>query len=377
VTSRRLRGYRAVVRTPGQTKADGPTYHRHTLRVEPSSPSRRGGVAYAILAHADEGQLLRLVRVLRAESPSCSILIHWDRSSPPLDQRTFSDVGNVHLLNDRVATEWGGFSLVEATLRLFRSAVENTGAEWIVLLSGHDYPIAPLPTIEARLTQSSFDAYLDVKGTVAPPERRGWSQATFGWISRRYYFAYTALPHLRINAPEGVVSFARRLAFWISRHQSHIMIWPMPKGARWRIGVAARRTPFTWERPCRFGSQWLSLSRRAARRVLERCDSDPALVGHFRRTIIPDEAFFQTVICGEDDLKVDPDNRRFATWSGDSPSHPEALTNSDFDSISRSDKDFARKIYERTDSGLLDRMDQRRATQVSSGAVSSARHSQQ
>lgn len=321
---------------------------------------RSGAVAYAILAHSDSAQLLRLIRVLRTESPACSVIVHWDGSKEPLETRTLDALGNVHIVTNWVAVEWGGFSLVEATLLTIHSALELIGCEWIVLLSGHDYPLRPVSEIEAGLLSSQVDAYIDVRQVVPKALGRGCDGTREDWLSRRYYFAYAPLPRLRIPLHPAVRDTLARLALWISKRQPLIMIWPMPAGTRWRIGVRRFRPPFGHTRPCRHGSQWLTLSRRAAERVLRRLAEERELVSHFKRTIIPDEAFFQTIMCGESDLAVSQDNRRYEKWIGADPSHPKILRRSDVDLLMRSGKDFARKFQQRVDSSALDEVDRRR-----------------
>ena len=92
-----------------------------------------------------------------------------------------------------------------------------------------------------------------------------------------------------------------------------------------------------------------------------RLADDPELFSHFERTIIPDEAVFQTILCGESDLVVSQDNRRYEKWNGSEPSHPEILRCTDVDSLMRSGNDFARKFQQRVDSSALDEIDRRRA----------------
>lgn len=334
--------------------------------IEPMLPApgdgsgRSGRVAYAILAHADQPQLLRLVRVLRTESPTCSVVVHWDGSKEPLDPRPFEELGNVHLIPDRVAVEWGGFSLVEATLRVIRAALERSDCEWIVLLSGHDYPLRPLADIESDLRRARPDAYIDVREVV--PERPGlrWSRTRAGWLSRRYHFAYVALPRPGLRTAPAVSDLLAKVAFLISKLQPLVMIWPMPAGARWRIGVRSPGASLGPGRPHRWGSQWMTLSRRAADRVLQRLGEERRLVGHFKHTVIPDEAFFQTIICAERDLTVVEDNRRYEKWTGKAASHPEVLGRGDLDAFLGSGKDFARKFSEVADPSVLDEIDRHR-----------------
>ncbi len=318
-------------------------------------------VTYVVLAHSRPGQLLRLVRVLREESPHCSVVIHWDRDSPLLDVAPFRELGKVWFVEDPVHPEWGGFQVVSALLGSMRTAVASTQFDWLVLLSGQDYPIVPLDRIEAELAASGADSFLD-------PGRIASGRFTFRWrrtsdtrLGRRYYFGYLALPAIGQHVPRRLRGALLRAAFVLDAHQPFLSLWPMPPPAPWRVGVRRCRTPFRADRPCRVGSTWLSLSRRGVERILEEGDDRSPLVRHYRRTIVADESFFQTIVCADPHLKVVPDNRRFQVWEhSDSPLHPDTLTIANLDEILSCGKHFARKFDEQLDSAVLNRIDEHR-----------------
>jgi hypothetical protein len=311
-------------------------------------------VTYLILAHTAPAQLLRLATVLRRESPDCSVVIHWDPSGPSLDRSAFAQLERVSFVPDPVVGEWGSYSLVEATLRGLRQAV-STGCEWLVLLSGHDYPIMPLPAIEGALHATGADALLDIRGLVSARRSRWWEGSYSAWLGRRYFYRYRPLPLSDRRWLQHAIF--RRAAFALSRSQPLVTLWPMPAGARWRVGVACRRVPFSSDVPCVFGSQWMSISRRAMNQVLERVERDTRLVDHFRHSLIPDEAMLHTIINSEGGLRIADGNRRFMRWSDDLASHPLALTTSDIEAMLESGDHFARKLV---DAEVLDELDRRR-----------------
>src|SRR4030066_113594 len=109
-------------------------------------------IAYLILSHQHPAQLTNLVTTLNHGNRSL-FYIHVDRKSEGfLDSPSLTsikDLENVTFLNDRVGVYWGGFSIVEATLRLLRKAVDEGGFQYAVLLSGQDYPIKSNSYIES------------------------------------------------------------------------------------------------------------------------------------------------------------------------------------------------------------------------------------
>jgi hypothetical protein len=323
------------------------------------------------MAHARPEQLLRLVRVLRDESRSSSVVIHWDRASPSLAFEPFAELGRVSLVDDPVHPEWGGFGVVAAALRTMGTATTQAPFDWFVLLSGQDYPVAPLEEIERELCASGVDAFID-------PGRIASGRLAFRWrlhadarLGRRYYFAYRPMPSLPRGLPGRVRGAAHRAAFLADEHQPFVSVWPMPGSIPWRVGRRRLRTPFGPELPCRVGSAWFSLSRRAVGRVLQQAGEDSALARHYRRTIVADESYFQTVLCADPELQVHPDNRRFETWQDtDSPLHPDVLTLARLDEILAAGKHFARKFDDQGGGEVLDRIDEHRRK-----IAAAARHS--
>lgn len=306
---------------------------------------------YLILAHSRPRQLRRLVEVLRTESPACSVVVHWDAGAPPLDLAGLDDV---HLVADPADVEWGGYGILDATLRGLRAARERIDFDWLVLLSGQDYPIAAPAEFEAALARSGADALLD-RGRVVerrPPWRRADPDPER--LVRRYWFAYRSLP------PERVPRAVRRAALALDRRQPLISVQPTPAGLPWYVGRRRARTPFGPAMPCRKGANWFSLSSRAVDRVLEATAPGSALVRHYRRTILPDESLVQTLLCADGELVVRQDESRYVRWGAEGSPHPDVLTTADLPAMLASGRHFARKFAEEVDAEVLDRIDEHR-----------------
>src|SRR5580704_6178535 len=65
----------------------------------------------------------------------------------------------VHLV-DRGHVQWGDWSMIDATLRLLRYAVDNLDSDWFVLLSGEHRPATYLTRWEEEVAGAGLDAYL-------------------------------------------------------------------------------------------------------------------------------------------------------------------------------------------------------------------------
>ena len=164
------------------------------LVPEASQYSRQGkGEAclkfvYFITSHTKPRQVLRLCSTLRKGSPLAEIVVHHDPTAEPLDAHTLSAL-RIHLIPNPIAVRWGDFSLTEAILFSMRWIEQNVEYDWLIYVSGQDYPVRPLRTIEADLTASKSDAFV----TAFLCDDPGHWPAGEGF--KRYYFRYFDLPH--------------------------------------------------------------------------------------------------------------------------------------------------------------------------------------
>jgi len=175
---------------------------------------------------------------------------------------------------------------------------------------------------------------------VAPPP---WTRGAVDEFASRYFYRHRAIrrPGARLRR---AVAAARPLL--VLRE----MPWGFLLGRR--CGV-----PFSPSFPCLRGSDWLSLSRRAAEAVVRAARSRPELVRHYRRTVLPTESFPQTVLHATPGLRLSTATRRFTSWAADGAPHPEVLRLADLERILGSGADFARKFDETVDAGVLDELD--------------------
>ena len=108
-------------------------------------------IAYLVTAHAEPLQLRRLVQSLAA--PWASFFVHIDRKTAiePF-AKALVGVAPVTFVRRRVRVYWGGWSQVEATLRLMQCAMtkDRTLARF-ALISGACYPLKSNETLRDYL----------------------------------------------------------------------------------------------------------------------------------------------------------------------------------------------------------------------------------
>jgi hypothetical protein len=269
---------------------------------------------FYLMTHKNERQIKRLVKHLRSFG-NAFVLVHHDASSPVLTLPASSDVC---LIDDPVRVRWGGFSQVEMMSKgIDWLEATRTEFDWLIILSGQDYPAMPVAQIETELRDTQFDAFVDNELIHEDPARH---TNNFQAVCMRRYFMRT------IRIP-GV----RRFHF--------------------------RRThPYSEAFQCYAGSNWLNLSRKAVEVLWSMKAERASLARHLRHAPCPDETFFQTLLFNGSSLNIQSWDRRFYMWREDA-SNPEILGIDDLDRIRASGAWFARKVDDTVDTELLDRLD--------------------
>jgi Core-2/I-Branching enzyme len=122
-------------------------------------------IAYIILAHRFPNQLARLVS--RLDAPSVSFFIHIDANTDDATHAEMVDgmIGryNVHFL-PRHQSPWGGWGAVAATLEGLEQVIRaKVLPDYVILLSGQDYPLRTPKDIEAFLAEHRGTSFIDAR----------------------------------------------------------------------------------------------------------------------------------------------------------------------------------------------------------------------
>lgn len=324
---------------------------------------------YVVTAHSKPAQVARLARALVAASEAGRVLVHFDPSRERLPGETFADDPRIAVYPAPLVVRWGDFSLVEAVLGLLAWARREIPFDWVVWISGQDYPLGRLDAFERQLGDGRADAWFR--------HFPGYTHA--GWPAgeglRRYGFHYLDLPSFDryYLLPLALRRGMERLTRGFNKAQRLVQVRPRHRNNPAKLGLRARNTPFTANMPCVAGWSWLNLNARAVTRLLDFVAANPAYVAHFRRTYCPDESFFHTILANDPELTVENDPLRHICWE-DRPysSNPRVITRGPLlDAALASGRPFGRKFSVDVDAGCLDVLDARiAALPASSGTMS-------
>ena len=284
-------------------------------------------LGFVLLTHNKPHQIQRLVLRLNTLYDRPPIVCHHDFGKCDLDPAAFP--ANVHFVRPHVSTEWGRFSLVEATLAGFRQLAGLAEApEWFTLLSGADYPCAPAAAVLADLQAADADAFLQ-HHPVAPDD-----------------------PYCR-QAP---ARLSRYLHHQFNIYYLNRRLRPSWRPIRLPRWLSRPFLPFTSRFRCFAGWQWFTANRKAVRAILNFHDARPQLARHYQRHWCTDESYFHCILANDPTLRLVNDNRRYTEWVMGEP-HPRTLGLADVPKMLGSGCHFARKFDADADADALDALD--------------------
>jgi hypothetical protein len=314
-------------------------------------------VVYFIASHVNPDQVLRLARAcLRGGSPGSRVLIHHDYNVSHLDRAAVERLGNVDLLEQSTRIVRGFFSMCRMVESSMRWLLDHRDFDWVVYLSGQDYPLQPPAEIESFLAATPYDGFLDA----LPVEQRDWVIGP-----QRYLYQYYRVPAFAGEAVRRAIAPRQRAARAAGR-MPRLLIPQEPKHRGPRVGVRPFFGPFRDGFRCYMGSCWWTLNRRCVRQMIRDFDARPDLVRYYQRIqFAPNESFYLTLLCNRPELNLlTTDNKRFLRWTTPETSHPDTLVTDDFHALVSSGHHFGRKFDQAKDGRILDLLDAHMAEQA-------------
>lgn len=299
---------------------------------------------YFIQSHRSAEQVARLVRTIRRSSPASHVLVGHDARFTPLTRGELPELPGVDLFTVRGPVERGELTLLapyfQAIEKLARDGVDY---DWLVYLSGQDYPTQPLAAAERLLAASERDGFLLWWEAFRPDNP--WGRRRQG----RFRYAYR---YVRVNeryAPW--LRLLRRVSPLRSLLHVHLTYGP-------HLGLRRLRTPFRDGFVCYAGTQWTTLRRPCVDFLAEAVKRERDLVDYYRRTICADESLVQTILINSGRFRFENDSLRFVDMAGTRNGSPRTLTVADLPRLTAGDAMFARKFDTAVDSAVLDRLDE-------------------
>jgi hypothetical protein len=287
-------------------------------------------IAYLVTAYRDLNHLQRLCAALSREDPSGLVFVQFDGGSALAPQA--ARLG-LHLTFTAEPVRWGDGSYVRATVDSLR-ALSDEPWDWVVVLSGQDYPVRPLTDLHHELEHGGQSAYSLISACLpgdADPPKALLERYTYRYLwSRRPWPLVLRAVARRCAMPVAVVSRGR------------LRIQPRPRGDGPGLGVRRRTTIFSERRPCCMGSDYVAMRRDTTMRLLDILDAEPEVLDYFAGCFVPSEALFASMVRWIDHDTVANRSFHFMRFSG--RANPRGVTQDDVAELWQLGVIFARKF---------------------------------
>ena len=317
---------------------------------------RPARTAYVVLTHRDWPQVERLVRAILASSPDAFVLVAHDGRTTSFPAEL--DDARVEIVEHGLATDWGSWELVEATLRAFEHARQRADPALAVLVSGQDYPVRRLVDWEAEVLAAESWVGTGERLDYVPHwgRRRGEGRGELTRYTHRWFQTPLARRGIRFSGRIG--RSLRRVRGAVALRAEPLLgvrVVTRGRGVFWGI---RRPTPFSPERPCFYGSQWVAVRRPELDRLLDE-DLAPGspLRRFYRHTVIPDESALVTPLSWRAAPSALPPVTH-VTWDAELD-QPTVCSLDDLEELVSSGSAFCRKVDPVVSAGLMDELDRR------------------
>jgi hypothetical protein len=233
-------------------------------------------IAYLITAYNNYNHLKRLIRALN--DGNGVFFIHIDKKSPlPNNLHEFDNI----IFIERKNVWWGGWSHLDAILRLIRSAAGHS-FDYYILLSGTDYPIRPNSFLYEKL--SSGDEFISMNKGFGIPKAED--------RTKYYYFDYFDRRNLRN---------IKTLFFFLLERTI-------------RLFFQKRSYPFE---QIYYGPTWWALSNDCIAYVLDQIEKNKEYLTFYQTSWCPEESFFQTIIGNSPFSSTCTTNLTYVDWDSE------------------------------------------------------------
>lgn len=312
-------------------------------------------ILYLIQTFKNQEQIYRLVQIIKKSSPESIVLISHDFTASDLAIGPLINLSEVEILRLNGKGGRGDFSMIQGYLDALEWAFShNIEFDWLINLSGQDYPTQPLPLIEKFLAETEYDGFLQYFDALSDSERNPWGVKE---TRDRYFYQYwrsgVSIP------PNSLFSkIVNRVVLGINNIQPLIRLCWLYDCIM--VGVSANSRLFNEKFSCYGGSYYHTLSKKCVQYLYNFSQENPDFVEYYKNTICPNESYVQTVLINSGLFNLCNSYKRYIKFLKDQDgSHPRTLTSEDYPTLIKDDIHFARKFEPAKDSRILDTLEAR------------------
>lgn len=311
-------------------------------------------VLYFIQTHKNPEQIYRLVKIIRRSSPESYILVSHDFTSCNLDTKLIKSLPGVEVLKLNGKGGRGDFSMIQGYLDAVDWLLKhNIKFDWLINLSGQDFPTQPLSRIEQFLAQTRYDGFLDYFEAFSDRDRNPW---TIEEGSNRYLYQYWR-SGICVSSRSLIGKILNRFKLVINNIQPFLRVYLCFDSLM--VGWRAKNHPFNENFICYGGYYFNTLSRECVQFIYDFYRKNTQVVEYYKNTCVPVESFIQTVLINSKKFNLCNDSKRYFDFYNCQGGSPRTLTVQDYPILIKNGIHFARKFELTQGSQILDKLEAR------------------
>jgi hypothetical protein len=228
-------------------------------------------------------------------------------------------------------------------------AEELEAYDWVVIVSGQDFPVVPLVEWEGRVASSGANAL--VRRHFEVGTRLHWGRRRSGVRIDlvRYTHKYWRLGARKARRHDGLRHAVRWRLERFALNLAPLLAFHEHPASGSVIGIRRLTVPPPAAWPPVKASQWIALDRKAVRHVLDAA-GQPEISRPWSRTYIPEEGYIQTILYRAPDLNVVDQSVSIDLFDPPGVKHPAIVTTANLPSLldraRQQDAAFLRKFDE-------------------------------
>ena len=326
--------------------------------------------AYLILCHKNANQVRRLIQ--RLNGAEVHFIVHASKSGDKGFFRNLKhelhEFKNVYFCKREDGTPCA-FGIVQGILNGLSLTLEkNIDFDYIVLLSGQDYPIKKEEErirYFQKFNGKDIVPYFSIDPADFENEKKNknfeiWSNPQLYRI-QQYWIHYC--PNGKVySIPDDSYRYGLKDAlstYFQTIFSSKSRGLLVETGNFFLTAIAKKRVLYPDNVVIFGGYTWWGLTRNTVKFLVQNKEKHKKLNDFFRHTLIPDEMYFQTLLLNSNQKdKIVSEFIKESVWDFKiSATHPLIFKKEDIDRLKTSEKPFARKFDDQIDANILNLID--------------------
>lgn len=285
-------------------------------------------LAILLLCHKNAEQINLFLQTMKHSD--IDFYIHVDKKSHITNQ--IAKRPDIHILSDslRVDVQWGGISMIQATLNMLQEAYCSKKFDYYWLCSGQDFPIKSASQIIDYFTDHYGNNFVSVWDKSTCQKRGLYKRVNLYYP--QFLFGRTLLKRILKRA-------------YVELTGGYFNTYPLFK----------RKNEFN-KQMFYFGPQWIAVTDEFVKWALTFLYKNTWYSKGYEHCVIPDESFFQTLFMNSPFKETKHNFLHYIDWSpkkGKPRNSPNTLTINDFEALKVSHYLMARKFDMDVDKDII------------------------